>query len=1354
MGSRFDRVVQVVRIEEAAGTGTSCVPFFAATGFLLTGDLAITAGHAVRDGSVRFEVRGGPFPVSSGRTTPLARVRQVVPCADRDLALLILDADPALLPPVCVAELPLDIGQIEVQAVGFPRFALEDAQPRSHQLNGTVQLASDRTGHRLQLALRDSDPPAAESGDGSSWSGFSGAGILTVREGLLAGIVTSHRPAGDRRNLTGTDLHDLRDAEFRRVLTAHGVETDPVPARLVRDPVRSASHWLPPSVRVVLARQREAADELPYRFRQDRVLPRLTAVHIRQALSPSASRPGEDPAEPQDGRAPHPAAPAGWPRRLEDVLHEVLAPGDGGHLLVTAGPGAGKSTLLHMCALDLGRTAIDAPTARDALVPLWVTGARIADAGHSLESAVAVATGLDQGDGTLPRLPRGARWLVLIDALDEVHHDQRSRLVHRLADQARNGTEFPLHMLLTTRPDPSAARELASAGFHAYALDPFDRNRLEEFARSWFKGSGRDAFAEDFLRQIDDTSLSDVLRNPLLATITAIVYEDAPHCPLPDNTWALYEQFRLHLRTARHDQFDRVWRELGRRAEAVPYGRYAVAYLRKHVDELLSHLAYAQVVKGNRDLPTAALRWWQETAIDEHGRRFGAAAPLDGWSTAVTDVLLVTGLLIRSPDGLEFLHTTFAEHLVAERLAAELPDHLDIDDVGWRTTLLAASGRTGHPHWNLYCTALAHYSHRYPESGRALLDWLQRGAYGNQLLAGALLAARCPAEDTHYRRFLDVLAERGGFDKHIWDLLTRMRHPLVTAHLHDVARDGGATDRVHAARVLVAHDADGAADLLPRLAGLPEVSGWDLLQVAVTLRESHPEHTARASESLLAIAGCRWADEGVRLAAGAALGECGGEYTEQAAEVFRAIADDRAVDQFRRGEALNRLTDLGDDYAEEAAARLVRWARDPSLRGYKRSAELQLIGLGGRHVETVAELQRTVLGDPSATDTEWRTAAVQLAHLGGAYVEEAVAVLCAVVADTRVGAERRWAAADALRSCGSEEQGAWAWRVLLDDSAVPFGEWMQAAYSLVYLGGEYAAEAERRVRALVETDELDWDQWYEVEAFLAVFAEVDPAARLVALRRQMYDRGELPDERYGAAEEMIRLGGADQVVGWLCAEFCGRHRLSSVYDYVRVIEKLTEEQRATVVQALRDRLAADRIGQWFRDLDAAHVLLRLGALRPTEDFVVLLALAVEESQTWGGTEPILRTLRAERQEDHVETVLHILTHRRTDPYRRQRVAEVLRELGDEYLVPVVASLRADLTRTSAAPRTRRAAARGLLALGGEYLPVDTEVLRDLVTDRKSSAEHRLRAVHALLCLGVRLPHRTVRALHSMAERKA
>ncbi|MEH0577618.1 MULTISPECIES: trypsin-like peptidase domain-containing protein [Streptomyces] len=1341
--SRADRVVQVV------ATGSDGRRRAVASGLLLVGDLAITASHAVRDPAARYEVRTAR---SAGRTA----VRRVVAHAGRDIALLALDADRASLPPIGFADLPHDLGRIDVHAVGFPWFTLEGGRPRGHQMDGTIQLGSDRTDHQLQVSVATSDPPP-RGPQQSPWAGYSGAGILTVHEGLLAGVVTSHRPTGDRRNLTGTDLCDLRDPDFVALLSEHGLEPTPLPVRQATagtPAMTEPAHWIPPAVRRVLRRQLNAADELPYRFRQDRRPRRLTDVHVRQVLD-SPAEPPQEGAEPSRnggaGTVPGGHTPrAGRSRRLEDVLDEALAPDDGGHLVVVAGPGEGKSTLLHRCCLDLGRAALAAPAAAGGLVPLLVTAPALAEFEDLLDNAVATATGLGTQDGTLPRLPPGATWLVLIDALDEVPLDRRNRLIHRLTDHAREGAasaSTPLRILLTTRRDPEAVKAFEESGFHQYLLAPFTRQRLQQFAHAWFKDAGcKDAGCNDsgcqdsgrpegaarFLAQVDAAGLGDLLRNPLLATVTALVFESAPASPLPDNRWALYEQCRVQLLAAKRDQTDDRWRRLTLSAEGIHRGPAAVAHLRAHLEELVRHLAHAQVATGAQDLLREALRWWEETATDDTGRRFGAVPPLDGWRNVVLDALLATGLLVREGDGVRegggvaFLHTTFAEHLAAEKLVAGLPQDFDLGREEWRAALLAASGLTEHPLRDLYVAALVHYCHRYRAGGRELLDRLLEEGHGNQMLAGELLAEGCPAEDGHYRRFLGTSeVRRPRAFAPTWQLLARIRHPEVTEYLAETAQRSGDWRRVAAGRALIGHDPASAARILAA-ASLDRQMDSELVKAARVLADSHPEHE-----------------------------------TEAAALLLRAVCDRRSADYVRR-EAAEALLGLGEEHAHEAAIRLGRIAADPLKDGHERlSAVGALAELGEPYRPMAASALRDLVAVPLTAAYLRRNAAWLMASLGRAYVGEAADVLKAMAADSTADLYRdRIRAAMELTHLGSEaaDTAAAASRAIMDDATLDSGNRAYAGQYLARLGGAYAQEARRRAQDILEARDSSRDARRNAKAILDWAPRETPAEEVEAWREVLRTGGAFPAVRLRAGIRMAAYGGsaADEAVDALCGVLTDPR--SHAYERARAAAELRAlgaphlERAAAVLRSTLRGAKGGAKGGRNLSVAAARALVVLSEPVPL-DATLLRALILDAEAEPQGSGPVIEALRGTRGGAR-ETVLAWMCRSLMDPAvgakGRRAVAATLHALGEAWVDQVAAALRADTGPRADSGRPGWSTARGLLALGGGHVPTEPEILCRLARDPAADGRERLLAARALLCVGTEHVNEATRALRAVA----
>ncbi|MFT2017633.1 trypsin-like peptidase domain-containing protein [Streptomyces sp. 796.1] len=220
-----DRAVEVVRISRPDGT-----VLYGGSGFLLTGELVLTARHVVDDATCAYRVLR-PAP---GRGSASADVELVVPAPAQDLALLVLDEAVDALAPLRFGRLPSAVGTLPFHAMGFPRFAREDGRSRRRQATGTIQLASQPDVDGLDL-WHESVQPTAVAGAGSPWEGFSGAAVLARRgtgpdaPHLVVGVYTTHLTPAGTRSAVATRVDSLADTgKFARYLRAHEVNPEPV----------------------------------------------------------------------------------------------------------------------------------------------------------------------------------------------------------------------------------------------------------------------------------------------------------------------------------------------------------------------------------------------------------------------------------------------------------------------------------------------------------------------------------------------------------------------------------------------------------------------------------------------------------------------------------------------------------------------------------------------------------------------------------------------------------------------------------------------------------------------------------------------------------------------------------------------------------------------------------------------------------------------------------------------------------------------------------------------------------------------------------------------------------------------
>ncbi|MGW6449105.1 NACHT domain-containing protein [Lentzea sp. NPDC055074] len=380
--------------------------------------------------------------------------------------------------------------------------------------------------------------------------------------------------------------------------------------------------------------QRDAAETLPYRLLGVRQ-PELTRVYVQQSVRETEREQGDR------------SFPIG----------EVLAHSN--HLLVTGEPGAGKSTLGQMYVQRLATEWLDPsadPPLPEPVMPLRIPAKALAD-DLPWSELLANAVRDRRLNATLKpdlfaKRALGARWLVFVDGLDEIAEPgRRSRVIDALVSRMRRGGEHRL--VITTRPLPPDELQKLAGLVDSFTIQPFGPVELQDFASAWFRAqnptNAKDRAAE-FVSQVHDGRLRELVRNPLLATIAAIANTLEPNRKLPHNRADLYDRFISYL--------------LDDRAN----GRNALAELRKaHADDP-ARVKQIEWLYGGR---TAIV---EQIAVErlESGEGLLQDA-LPARTEDVMAVLMSTGLFVRGEAGPRFLHHSFAEFLAARKRAAAIP---------------------------------------------------------------------------------------------------------------------------------------------------------------------------------------------------------------------------------------------------------------------------------------------------------------------------------------------------------------------------------------------------------------------------------------------------------------------------------------------------------------------------------------------------------------------------------------------------------------------------------------------------------------------------------------------------------
>ncbi|WP_330300341.1 NACHT domain-containing protein [Streptomyces sp. NBC_00503] len=482
----------------------------------------------------------------------------------------------------------------------------------------------------------------------------------------------------------------------------------------------------------LLRSQAVAAEQFPYDLLGVRKPP-LSDIYVEQDFQPL-------PPAGSPGTARHSASVAP-PSEPAPTLAGVLTSHD--HLFVTGGPGAGKTTLGRHLVRQIARYWLRAEDAGLPWCPQAVTTIRVTSSdlltphpwSRQLSSAAARTGTLHSpvDHSHFEGRPHGARWLVVVDGLDEVSSpDVRRRLLEKLAEQARpNG---PYRLVITSRPLPQEElapfANLAGVGF--YTLKGFDTAQQQAFAERWFTAQGDpDPFrqARDFLADIADASLEEVLQVPLLATIAAAFRSRNPGRPLPRGRVDLYENFLGDLRNAREGNTDALAR-FRERWTVRGYDGLA-QWLLDHQDRLLTHLAWERTSRQPPpSLLDAALTW-----LSRH-LPAGMEWP-PGARGELGQFLAQSGVVAFDGSDLSFLHQSFAEFLAARDEAASIPaDFPGFDD--WSAAI--ANAATG----NRLLFTLALWARRPGNDVTVIVRRLLAGELNHRIMALRLVTTGVP----------------------------------------------------------------------------------------------------------------------------------------------------------------------------------------------------------------------------------------------------------------------------------------------------------------------------------------------------------------------------------------------------------------------------------------------------------------------------------------------------------------------------------------------------------------------------------------------------------------------------------
>ncbi|MEU5918433.1 hypothetical protein [Streptomyces sp. NPDC047141] len=520
-------------------------------------------------------------------------------------------------------------------------------------------------------------------------------------------------------------------------------------------------------VRNLLEAQAKAVERLPYDM-LGVAEPPLSAVYVRQRIRmPDVIVDGSTRKEMSSSEGPD-ALPSMTTSRHEgsqDAERQLSVPKAlvrHRHLLITGETGAGKSTLSSHLAWCLSRiwlredSSLEAPV-DEPLLPVKVaahtllgeTGSWSAVLRRAVSRSLGHSLIADPDPGLFRGRVQGARWMVLVDGLDEVaDRESRAEVIRMIALHTRTDGDY--RFVITSRPLPDGElAPLRGPTVGEYTMEPFGEEELKDFAEKWFVAQYEDealarATAERFLEEVKDSRLQELSHNPLLATIAAVNATVDPGNPLPTSRLSLYQRFLGHLLTRRPGGRAGLRQSYASEPERLALHLWLDEQKRRLLGVLGQHR-----LEGEGSLFEAALAW-----IRVQGKEY---LVLEGWQTDVRDFLQGTGLLVQEQHDYRFLHHSFAEFFAAQALA----EVIDPDFPGLESWILRAFDEDKR---TLAVFVLCLWAEREECEADQIADQLRTGAVGGHerpLLASLLLAEGLTFGDDNRRLLVERLESIG-----------------------------------------------------------------------------------------------------------------------------------------------------------------------------------------------------------------------------------------------------------------------------------------------------------------------------------------------------------------------------------------------------------------------------------------------------------------------------------------------------------------------------------------------------------------------------------------------------------------
>ncbi|MFF8657524.1 trypsin-like peptidase domain-containing protein [Streptomyces huasconensis] len=562
---------------------------------------------------------------------------------------------------------------LRCSSAGFPSFKMRERGDGSRfrdceHVHATCSALANRREGTLDLHVAQPSPAEAGVRPVSPWEGMSGAAVFN--DGRIVGIVSRHH-LSDGSGRLGASRVD----RWAEMLSAdeRGQLEELLGCRLTLDGLenvreqgqRGPSHALDGQLDNYLAAAERYADTHPYEDVSFGHTPPLAGVYLRRCAKRHLIKDpnGSEGARSIGGRDGLSA------RLVEEVSAEEVFLSDE-LCVVIAGAGGGKTSLLRRCLAS----GIEASRcAGGASVPVLVPAASLA--GRPVAEALAAAATAELTPfGLLETLSPtlfstgpslGARWIVLVDGLDEIADARIRRSVLGNIAVLSERERGPYRFVVATRP--LSDQDLERFPLH-FVLKPFQDDDVRQLALGWFRYLGVPdplRAADRFLDVLERADLEEVASSPLMATMLCRLYAAGPDGALPGSRGAIYRSY-IELLDSGRNPAGLVRVRAQSRASLQGRGAHALAAVERALDQLPALIPHvADVLHGDNRL----------SAIDVLETLPAAACPIAvpqrDWRAFLEAALRGSGLLTANADRLEFWHQTLLEFLAAQHAVAD-----------------------------------------------------------------------------------------------------------------------------------------------------------------------------------------------------------------------------------------------------------------------------------------------------------------------------------------------------------------------------------------------------------------------------------------------------------------------------------------------------------------------------------------------------------------------------------------------------------------------------------------------------------------------------------------------------------